>query len=39
MSEQQAEALLEAVENLERQQRRNEARKRALKRSREGKDW
>jgi Ca-activated chloride channel family protein len=39
MSKQQAEALLEAVENRERQQRREEAKKRALKNSREEKDW
>lgn len=39
MTQAQAEALLEAVENRERQQRRDEARKRAIKRSREEKDW
>ena len=39
MTQAQAEALLEAVENRERQQRRDEAKKRAIKRSREEKDW
>ena len=39
MTKAQAEALLESVENRERQQRSEEAKKRALKRSREEKDW
>jgi hypothetical protein len=39
MSAQEAAALLEAVENLERQQRRKQAAERAQERAAHGKDW